>query len=77
MNSHTVSEAKNHKFLYPSKKTDENTHNRPEMWNTGLQYGVDIDVMLRASTIHKYDNMEYSNENHYPSINGKMSTSNN
>ena len=49
MNSHTVSEAKNHNFIYSTHKSDENNQNRSEMENTGLQDGVDIDIILTAS----------------------------
>ena len=47
------------------------------MKNTGLQDGVDIDVMLPASTIHKYSNIEYNNGYHYPLMNSKITTPNN
>ena len=32
-----------------------------EMENTGSQYGVDIDVILSASRLNKYDNSECNN----------------
>ena len=31
------------------------------MENTGLQYGVDVYVMLPVSTLNQYYNMEYNN----------------
>ena len=31
MNSHAISEAKNHKYIASTKKNDDNTHNRSEM----------------------------------------------
>ena len=43
----------------------------------GLQDGFDIDFKLPTSKIHKYVNMEYNNEYHYPFMNGKILTSNN
>ena len=43
---------------YILEKWDENTHNIYEMENTGLQNGVEIDVMLHASTIYQYFNLE-------------------
>ena len=55
--SHTVSESKNHN-PYILEKRDENTHNIYEMENTGMKDGVEIDVMLHASTIHQYFNLE-------------------
>ena len=51
-NSNTVSEAKNHNYIDSTNKSDENTLNRSEMENTGFQDGVDIDVMLPASTFN-------------------------
>ena len=47
------------------------------MENTRLQGGIDIDVMLPASTLHQYSNMYYNNEYHYPFMNGKIPTSKN
>ena len=45
------------------------------MEDTGLKYGVGIDVMLPASTFRKYENVECNNGSHYLFINSKMSTS--
>ena len=45
------------------------------MKNTGLQDGVDIDVMLPESTLHQYSKMEHKNEYHYPRVKGKTPTS--
>ena len=56
-NIQTVSESNNHKSIYSTNKSDKSTHNRSEMENTVLQDGVDIDVMLLASTLHQYVNM--------------------
>ena len=47
------------------------------MENNGLKDGVNIDVMLPASTLHQYDNVRYNNEYNYPLIHGKISISNN
>ena len=63
-NIHTVYESKNHSSVYSTNKSDENTPNRSEIENTGLQNGVDIDVMLAASKLRQYVNMEYNNEHH-------------
>ena len=52
----------------------ENSHNRSEIENTGFQNGDEIDVMLHASTMNQYENMEHNNEYHYPLTNGNMST---
>ena len=41
-------------------KRDENTPNLSTMENTGLKDGVGINVMLPASTLHKYYSMEYN-----------------
>ena len=58
MNSHTVSEANNHKYIDYTKKSDENTHSIYEMENTWLNDGVDINVVLPSSKLHQYANME-------------------
>ena len=71
MNSHTVSEANNPKYIYYTNKSDENTYNRYNTENTRINDGVDIDVMLPTSKLHQYENMEYNNEYHYPLMNGK------
>ena len=47
------------------------------MEDTGLQDGVDIYVMLPASTLHKYYNMKLNNDSNHPFMNGKISTSKN
>ena len=57
-NSQILSEANNHKFIYFTKKSNENTHNISYMKNTGLQAGVYIDVMLTASTLHQDGNVK-------------------
>ena len=77
MNSHTISEAKNHNSVYSTKKRGGNVPNLSEMESTGLHYGVDFDFMLPASTLHQYSNMEYNDEYNYLFINGTISTSNN
>ena len=77
MNSHTLSEANNQNSIDYTKKRDGNVPNISEMEDTGLQDGVDIDVMIPASTLHQYANMEYNNDSHFPFMNGKRSTSNN
>ena len=38
-----------------------------------LQDGVDIHIMLPASTLHQNTNMEYNIEYYDPLMNGKMS----
>ena len=60
-NSPTVPGANNHNSIYFTKKSDEIAPNRSKIENSGLQYGFEIDVMLPASTLHQYDNMEYNN----------------
>ena len=47
------------------------------MENTGSKDGVDIDIILSASTLHQYENIEYNNEHHKNFMNGKISTSKN
>ena len=61
MNTHTKSEAKEQNLIDYTNRSDESTPNKSEMENTGLQDCVDIDVMLQASKIHQYPNMEYNN----------------
>ena len=56
INIHTLCKAKNKKFTDSTKKSDENTPNRSEMDNIGLQDGVDIHAMLPVSTLHQYAN---------------------
>ena len=75
MNSHTLSESKNHKSIDYTKKSDENTHNISWMENTGLQDGVDIGVMLPEYTINQYTNMEYNNEYNYLFMNVEIKIS--
>ena len=65
MNTHTISEAREQNFIDSTNRSDEITPNISETENNGLQDGVDIDVMLPASTLHQYANMEYKNEYHY------------
>ena len=72
MNSHTISESKNQKFVYSTRKRDENSPNRSEMENSVLQDGIDIGVMLPESALQQYSNLEDNNEYHYLSMNGKM-----
>ena len=61
MNSHTVSESNNHSSVYSTDKRNENVTNLSQMENTGMQYGVDIQFMLPAYTLHKYANIEFNN----------------
>ena len=58
MNTHTISESKEHNFIYYTKKSDESAPKISEMKNTGLQDVFDLDVMLPASTLHQYVKME-------------------
>ena len=58
MNSHTISEVNNNKYIDYTKKGDENASNLSTMEYTGLQDGVDIDVTLPVSTLDQYDNTE-------------------
>ena len=71
MNSNTLYKANNNNYVDYTKKSDQNTPNRYEIENTGLKDGDDIDVMLSTSTLNKYANMEYNNENHPTLVNGK------
>ena len=66
MNSDTLSEANNHNFIDTTNKRNKNVTNVSEMKNTGLQDGVDIDVMLSESTLHQYSNTECNNYYHPP-----------
>ena len=71
MNSNTIYEAKNPNFMDSTKKRNENAPNLSTMKNTGLKDGDGIDVMLPASTLHQYANMEYKNEYCYHLMNGE------
>ena len=66
MDSHNISEAKKHNNIDSTKKWDENSPEVSEIENTGLQDGVEIDVMLPASTIHKQTNIECNNDYQTP-----------
>ena len=66
MNSHNISEAKKHNNIDSTNKWDENSPEVSEIENTGLQDGVEIDVMLPASTIHKQTNIECNNDYQTP-----------
>ena len=44
---------------------------------TGFQDGVDIDVILTSSTLHKYASTEFNNYYHPPLTDSKISTSKN
>ena len=57
MNTHTLSEYNNHNSIYSTNKSDESFPNVSEVENTGLQDGVDFDVILPASTLRLYENM--------------------
>ena len=57
MNNHTISGANNNNTVYSTKKRDGNVPTISEIEDDGFQYGVDIDVMLPASTLHQYSNM--------------------
>ena len=60
MYSHIVFEANNQNSIDYNNKSDEIAPNIYEKDNTVLQDVVEIDVMLPASTLHQYDNMEYN-----------------
>ena len=61
MNNHTKYESKEHNYIDFTEKSDESTPNRTETENTGLQEGVDIDVVLLASTLHLNIKIYYNN----------------
>ena len=44
------------------------------MEDNALHDGVDIDVMLPASTVHQYANTEFNNDYTPPLMNGKIPT---
>ena len=64
MNIHNISEAKNHNSVDFTENRDESAPKLSTMLNTGLQDGVDVDVLLSTSTLNQYANMEYNNEFH-------------
>ena len=51
MNYYTLSEANNHNSIGYTKQSGENVINIYEIYDTGLQYGVDIDVIIHASKL--------------------------
>ena len=71
INTPTVSESKNHNFIYSTKKRGAISLNRSEM-EMFLQCGVAIDVMLPLSTLNKCSNMEYNNKHNKLSMNGNI-----
>ena len=52
-----LSQAKNNNYIYSAHKSDGQLPNIFEIEDTGLQYGVAIDYLLFASTLHQYANM--------------------
>ena len=77
MNSSTGSESNNNNSIDYTNKRGEISPNRCSMENNGLPDVVDIEVMLAASTLNQYTNMEYNNEHNNLLRNGNSSTSNN
>ena len=61
VNSHIIYKTKNQNSIYYTKKRDGNVTNVPEMEDTISHDGVDVDVMLPASKLHQYANMECNN----------------
>ena len=61
VNSSTGSESKNHNSIYYNNKRDGIFTNIYLMENNGLPDGFGIGVMLPASTLNPYANMEYNN----------------
>ena len=74
MNYYTLSEANNHNSIGYTKQRGENVINIYEIYDTGLQYCVDIDVMINASKLFQYANTEYNNDYHSPLMNGKITS---
>ena len=58
MSRYTRYESKNHNSIYHIKKIDEISTKRSEIENNRLQDSVDIDVILSASKLNQYNNME-------------------
>ena len=54
------------------KQMEGNFHKVCKMEYSVLQDGVNIDVMLNASTLHQYSNLEGNNDNNYLLMNGKI-----
>ena len=77
MYSPTVSVTNNHNLIDFTKKIDKFSTNRYLSENNVLPDGVGIDIMLPASTLNQYANMEYNNEHHNLFRNFNISTSKN
>ena len=76
MNINTLSEANNLGFIDSTKKRYGKFSNASEMEYTGLQDGVEIDLMLSTSKLHQYANAEFNNESRSALINDNVSLSN-
>ena len=60
-------------FIKYRNKRDVIFFNKYLTENNGLQDGVGIYVMLPASSLNQYDNMEYTNKHHKLLSNGNIS----
>ena len=74
MNSSTGSESNNHNSMDYTKKIEDISTNRYLIENNALPDGVRIDIMLPASTLNQYANMEYNNKHHNLFRNCNIST---
>ena len=73
INISTGYESNNHNTIDYTKKSDEFSTNRYYlMENNGFPDGVVIDVVLPASALNQYDNMEYNNEHNKLLSNGSI-----
>ena len=70
MNSQNLFESMKKNYIDSTKKRAVNVPNVSEIKDNGLHDGVDIDVMLPASTLHQYVNMECNNDSHCALMNG-------
>ena len=62
MNSSNGSKSKNHNSIDYTNKRDEISTTRYLMENNRLTNSVGIGIMLTASTLNQYANMEYNDE---------------
>ena len=69
MDSYTGTESKNNNSIDHKKKRDKISTNRYLMENNGLLDGLGIAVMLPASILNQYSNMEYNNDKQLISFN--------
>ena len=61
MNSNTLYKTKNPIYVDPTNKRYVNTPNVSEIKDNVWMDGVDIDIMVSASTRHHYFNKEFNN----------------